>query len=590
MRQFLSAQERVMLARMERACLQSTPRGGGVAVPAAGAGTGPAPQVTAGQAQSPFGAARSGESARLLPRFVLRSEPGPALGEPLQVPAGGLFLISDDGHGVARALAGELTRLGASAIRLGHDPQATSTEDGFIPADLTSESTVARALAEVRRGRPPVVGLVHLLPLACDTPWDSLDLAGWRRGLRMSVKSLFYLAKGLAPDLRAAASGPGAWLVAATAMADRTCPPDFSVGQTGIAGLLKCAAVEWPGVRCRTVHLDLGDSAEALAAQVRDEMAAGDSSIEVGYRRRRRIVYRAVPVPLPAEGGDPGLIDSRSVVLITGGASGITAEAAREIAATYRPTLVLAGRSPFPQPSEPADTAGLTAPEEIKTLLARRFRSPGGRCALPRLEKAYRRLMKDRQIRRNVQAMRALGATVHYHQADVADEQQLSRLIDEVYRVHGRLDGVIHGAGIIEDRLLEEKPADSFDRVFDTKADSAFILCRSLRKESLRLVVFFTSMSGLCGNQGQADYAAANEVVNSLACHLDGQTPALVRAINWGPWLGTGMLTPGAREQLALRGIQMIPPQDGCRALLQEIQHGAKGDVVVIIGGGPWKI
>jgi hypothetical protein len=97
-------------------------------------------------------------------------------------------------------------------------------------------------------------------------------------------------------------------------------------------------------------------------------------------------------------------------------------------------------------------------------------------------------------------------------------------------------------------------------------------------------------MSGLCGNQGQADYAAANEVVNSLACHLDGQTPALVRAINWGPWLGTGMLTPGAREQLALRGIQMIPPQDGCRALLQEIQHGAKGDVVVIIGGGPWKI
>ena len=59
----------------------------------------------------------------------------------------------------------------------------------------------------------------------------------------------------------------------------------------------------------------------------------------------------------------------------------------------------------------------------------------------------------------------------------------MAGLIDDVYRTHGRLDGVIHGAGIIEDKLVEEKTPESFDRVFDTKVRSAFLLSRLLRPE-----------------------------------------------------------------------------------------------------------
>ena len=73
--------------------------------------------------------------------------------------------------------------------------------------------------------------------------------------------------------------------------------------------------------------------------------------------------------------------------------------------------------------------------------------------------------------------------------------------------------------------------------MFDTKVDSALILSRHLRPEGLRLLVFFTSVAGVFGNRGQADYAAANEVVNRLAMQLDRRWEhTRVVAINWGPW------------------------------------------------------
>jgi NAD(P)-dependent dehydrogenase (short-subunit alcohol dehydrogenase family) len=178
---------------------------------------------------------------------------------------------------------------------------------------------------------------------------------------------------------------------------------------------------------------------------------------------------------------------------------------------------------------------------------------------------------------------------VHYYSADVKDEEQFTRLTHEVYRAFGRLDGVIHGAGIIEDKLLEDKSPDSLDRVLDTKADSAFLLCKQLREQPLRFVIFFTSVAGAFGNRGQSDYAAANEVVNSIAWHFAGATPGMVRAVNWGPWSATGMAVGGAEQEFARRGVQLISPDEGCRMMVQELENGSPGSPLVVIGGGPWK-
>jgi NAD(P)-dependent dehydrogenase (short-subunit alcohol dehydrogenase family) len=224
------------------------------------------------------------------------------------------------------------------------------------------------------------------------------------------------------------------------------------------------------------------------------------------------------------------------------------------------------------------------------------------------IERQLKALLRDRTIRQNLERFRNLvarverftrqnlerfqdlGAKVEYLSADVRDAQTFGGLIDDIYARYGRLDAVIHGAGIIEDKLIANKSVESFDRVFDTKVDSAFILSRHLRSESLKLLVFFTSVAGRYGNRGQSDYAAANEVVNRLAWKLSHQwSEARVLAINWGPWDTTGMASEEVKRQFRDRGIIPIPLDAGQRFFADELQWGKKSEVEVIAGEGPWE-
>ncbi|NJM98952.1 MAG: SDR family NAD(P)-dependent oxidoreductase [Phormidesmis sp. RL_2_1] len=180
------------------------------------------------------------------------------------------------------------------------------------------------------------------------------------------------------------------------------------------------------------------------------------------------------------------------------------------------------------------------------------------------LEKSLQTLLNERATRANLAYFRQ-QAQVDYRAVDVADGAAFSALIQDIYHRYGRLDGVIHGAGLIADKLLIDKLPASFAQVFDTKADSAFTLMRELRPDSLKLMVFFSSVAGRYGSRGQSDYAAANEVVNRLAWQMHWRCPQTrVVSINWGPWDTAGMASEGVKRQFRERGIIPISQQAGC--------------------------
>jgi NAD(P)-dependent dehydrogenase (short-subunit alcohol dehydrogenase family) len=206
------------------------------------------------------------------------------------------------------------------------------------------------------------------------------------------------------------------------------------------------------------------------------------------------------------------------------------------------------------------------------------------------VDRAVARLQAERDLRRTLQALVAAGARVRYVPCDVRDPAAFGDLIDALYAEHGRIDGVVHGAGLIEDRLVLDKDPASFERVFGTKVDGAFVLASRLRLADLRFFVAFTSVAGRFGNRGQADYAAANETVAAMLQSLDRSTPARLAALHWGPWDGTGMASPEVRRQFAARGVGLVDPAAGARACADEIAAGRKGEIDVILGEGPWRL
>ena len=151
----------------------------------------------------------------------------------------------------------------------------------------------------------------------------------------------------------------------------------FFPGQGGIAGLVKTLALEWPGVHCKVVGLDADDPAALHAEQVLGELTAGDGLVEVGYSGARRRTLQPRLVPLDPGGPLRLAIDSDWVILVTGGARGITAEVAAELAERYRPTLVLVGRSPLPEPDESPATRELASPQGLKAALMESMRRGG---------------------------------------------------------------------------------------------------------------------------------------------------------------------------------------------------------------------
>jgi NAD(P)-dependent dehydrogenase (short-subunit alcohol dehydrogenase family) len=253
-------------------------------------------------------------------------------------------------------------------------------------------------------------------------------------------------------------------------------------------------------------------------------------------------------------------------------------------------TAVLIGLSPGPG-DEPAETAEIHDRAGLRNFLIGQTSREGTALSTPALiEKKVAALLRSREIRTNISRLRNKGVHVEYHAADVRNEKRFGTLIDEVYNRYGRIDAVVHGAGVIEDSLLINKTEESFDRVFDTKVDGGFILYRHLRPDSLRYIILFSSVAGRYGNFGQADYAAANETLNQLAwtLHTSWENTRVV-SINWGPWEGLGMASAEVVRKLSReRGIIPIPVGPGLDFFRDELRYGGRDDVEVIAGDGPW--
>jgi NAD(P)-dependent dehydrogenase (short-subunit alcohol dehydrogenase family) len=198
------------------------------------------------------------------------------------------------------------------------------------------------------------------------------------------------------------------------------------------------------------------------------------------------------------------------------------------------------------------------------------------------MEKEVRRILKARRVRANVEDLRPMCPALEYHSLDVRDAAAFGDLIDRVYRTWGRIDGVIHGAGIIEDRTLADKDPDSFARVFSTKVDAAAVLAQKLRPEGLKFLALLSSVAGRFGNVGQVDYSAANEYLNKLADHLNRQWPGRVVALNWGPWNG-GMVSRELARLMTARQVGLISPEMGAQAFLEELRSGDKSHAEVVL-------
>jgi acyl transferase domain-containing protein/NADP-dependent 3-hydroxy acid dehydrogenase YdfG len=349
---------------------------------------------------------------------------------------------------------------------------------------------------------------------------------------------------------------------------------DRDVVAGALAGLVKTAAYEWPGVACKAIDLAPDFPAERMGEVWEEATRVGP--VEVGISARGRVALELKQEALP-EGARP--IASSDVVLITGGARGVTSAVATTIAERFQPTLVLFGRTSL-DVAEPSWLAGCDTEAAIKQALARHLKPAPAPKAL---EAEYRTIAARRESLANIQRMKDAGARVYYRALSVADGTAVAAALAEFRATIGPVTHVIHGAGVLADRRIEDVTDEQFNQVFATKVAGIEAFLQALAPESLKALVLFSSSTGRFGRTGQIAYAAANEALNKIAQRQQRLWPACkVVAINWGPWDG-GMVTGALRAIFENEGVGVIPLRQGAEALLRELAADKSAVEVTII-------
>ncbi|MEU4878755.1 thioester reductase domain-containing protein [Streptomyces sp. NPDC021608] len=292
---------------------------------------------------------------------------------------------------------------------------------------------------------------------------------------------------------------------------------DVDPGSAPVWGLVRSAQVENPG---RIALIDVDGSA-ASAERLATAIASGHD--QLALRAGRAVVPRLARVR--ATDGTGARPERRGTapegtVLVTGGTGALGALFARHLVTEYGVRhLLLAGRRGPDAPGAGALAAELTA----------------------------------------------LGARVTVAACDITDRDALARLLASVPDAHP-LTGVVHTAGVIDDGIVTALTPDRLSSVLRPKVDAAWHLHELTADADLTMFVLFSSVAGVVGSPGQANYSAANQFLDALAQHRRANgLPA--DSLAWAAWAQEHGMASRLSEvdwnRATQSGLRPISPAEG---------------------------
>ncbi len=418
---------------------------------------------------------------------------------------------------------------------------APADETPFLPAAtlVVGTSPLARAIQVAVPGAlsaprasgaelPGETGAHCRVVVALEPTWERGDVAE-------SLRATFDCVLGLANRLGRERAGRADLVVVGRDAPDGATDPAV----WALHALLRSIAFETP-LRTRQilVRADENVSLESLAPAIRRELARADvlTRLSVSCEGLSREVSALEPVAREVAPTRQRLKASGNY-LVTGGLGAIGKLFTSHLAQTVGATVVLAGRR---APSEEDE-----------------------------------RFLED---------LRGSGARVEYVRVDVGDLRHCYRLRDEVLDRVGRLDGILHVAGVNRDALARDKSGAEIDEVLHAKVNAIHNLDKAFSAQPLEFVALFSSLAGTFGNAGQTDYAYANAYMDQFARTGEGRFGgARIVSIGWPLW-AEGRMRPDEetiRMMGRLLGIRPLQTKTALAAFTEAVNAEEPHFVVV---------
>ena len=475
-------------------------------------------------------------------------------------------VVMPDRGGVAEALTKALRAMGVEVLQI----------DGAADADKLA------TLLKSWTAAGPVQGVYWLPALDHERDLRELDSAAWHEDVSVRVKSFYVTMRTLYEHV----ARTGTFLVTATRLGGHHGYDEagaLSPLGGAVTGFAKTYKRERPESLVKAVDFEAGRKVVEVVDLLIEETLHDPGVLEIGYTADQR--WAVGLEEQPAADGQPGMVlDNNSVFVITGAAGSIVSAITADLAAASGGTFYLLDLVPKPDPDNPDLKRFVTDKENLKRDLFTRIQTRGERATPALVEKELASLERANAAQTAIDAVRAAGGTPHYFSVNLANADAVAKLIDEVRQHNGRVDVLLHAAGIERSHILPDKDQREFDLVFDVKADGFFNLLHAIGEMPLAATVAFSSIAGRFGNNGQTDYSAANDLLCKITSSFRTTRPATRGiVIDWTAWGGIGMATRGSiPKMMELAGIDMMPPDAGIPLIRRELTAGrTRGEIVI---------
>jgi phthiocerol/phenolphthiocerol synthesis type-I polyketide synthase E len=421
----------------------------------------------------------------------------------------GLWMVFEDEAGIGEEIVKEVRRRGEEAIgvRRGDGYGRGSTGEYYI--DERKEEDYERLIGEARRGGKRIGVIVHAWGVSRK---EVTREGGGESEQEAGIYSLLRLARALE---RQEANEDVHILVVSTNLEWVESGDRIDPNKSTILGPCKVIPQEYDGVSVSVADIALqepgGLERERLIGRLIAEARSRSTGEVIAYRGKNRWAQIYEPLRLSESPAPNDLLRERGVYLITGGIGNIGLKLARFLAREVKAKLALIQRTPFLPEDEWGEwLAGAGQQDEASARIA------------------------------HLEELKRMGAELLIASADVADRSQMSAVIRQVRERFGRIDAVIHGAGMSGEKVVKpisQLSVEDCEEQFRAKARGLYVLEEVFRAQEPDLFVLLSSNAAVLGGLGLAGYSAANLFMDAFAVSRSGIDGARWLSVNWDGWL-----------------------------------------------------
>lgn len=276
-------------------------------------------------------------------------------------------------------------------------------------------------------------------------------------------------------------------------------------------GIVKAAGQEYRHILFKMIDADLS----IIPEQIMNEFEFSPNQVCIAYRNNRKYMQQLTKGEVKGDTAAKYPIRDKGVYMIAGGLGGIGLALAASIAEHGKVIFCFIGR-------------GNPAEGEISEL-----------------QKKKRSHSRKNDLLSNIKES---GAEINYYSCDIGDSGRLTEVVSDIRNRYGKINGVIHCAGVSGDGFLINKSIAELNEVFSPKIYGTWLLNELTREDGLDFFIMQSSVSSLFGGMGQCAYAGANAYMDAFAAYRS-KSQGRTLCINWAPWGEIGMKYDQNRDE-----------------------------------------